>query len=44
MSRGSRHWATDPRYAEKLLRVYREHGFDEMDKAPAAEDREMRQI
>jgi flagellum-specific peptidoglycan hydrolase FlgJ len=27
------HWATDPRYAEKLLRVYREHGFDEMDKA-----------
>ena len=27
----ARHWATDPHYAEKLLRLYREHGFDQLD-------------
>ena len=27
----ARHWATDPHYAEKLLRIYREHGFDQLD-------------
>ena len=25
------HWATDPRYTEKLLRIYRDNGFDKMD-------------
>lgn len=29
----ARHWATDPHYAEKLLAVYREHGFDKLDRA-----------
>jgi len=27
----ARHWATDPRYAEKLLGIYRKHGFDQLD-------------
>lgn len=27
----ARHWATDPRYAEKLLGIYRQHGFDQLD-------------
>jgi flagellar protein FlgJ len=27
----ARHWATDPHYAEKLLRLYREHGFHQLD-------------
>ena len=27
----ARHWATDPHYAEKLLRLYREHGFGQLD-------------
>lgn len=27
----ARHWATDPHYAEKVLRLYREHGFDQLD-------------
>ena len=27
----ARHWATDPLYAEKLLRIYRKHGFDQLD-------------
>jgi len=27
----AQHWATDPRYAEKLLKVYRENGFDALD-------------
>ena len=26
----AKHWATDPQYAEKLMRVYRENGFGEM--------------
>jgi flagellum-specific peptidoglycan hydrolase FlgJ len=25
------HWATDPHYADKLLRVYRDHHLDELD-------------
>ena len=25
------HWATDPHYADKVLRVYREHGLDSLD-------------
>ncbi|HYX67779.1 MAG TPA: glucosaminidase domain-containing protein [Terriglobales bacterium] len=29
----AKHWATDPHYAEKLLAVYREHGFDKLDQA-----------
>ena len=28
----AKRWATDPRYAEKLLRVYRENGFDRLDR------------
>ena len=28
----AKHWATDPRYAEKVLRIYRENGFDSLDK------------
>ena len=28
----ARHWATDPRYAEKLLRIYRQRGFDRLDR------------
>ena len=27
----ARPWATDPHYAEKLLRLYREYGFDQLD-------------
>ena len=27
----ARHWATDPHYALKLLGLYREHGFDQLD-------------
>ena len=27
----ARHWATDPDYAEKLLRVYRAHGLNALD-------------
>ena len=27
----ARHWATDPHYAEKLLRLYREKGFHQLD-------------
>lgn len=26
-----KHWATDPRYAEKVLRIYAEKGFDRFD-------------
>jgi flagellum-specific peptidoglycan hydrolase FlgJ len=26
------HWATDPQYAEKLLRVYRDNHLDEFDR------------
>ncbi len=26
-----KHWATDPKYAEKLLAIYRENGFDALD-------------
>ncbi len=33
----AKHWATDPRYAEKLLALYREHGFDRLDKRPATD-------
>ncbi len=29
----AKHWATDPRYADKLLALYREHGFDQLDQA-----------
>ncbi|HXZ26408.1 MAG TPA: glucosaminidase domain-containing protein [Terriglobales bacterium] len=29
----ARHWATDPDYAQKLLTLYREHGFDKLDQA-----------
>jgi flagellum-specific peptidoglycan hydrolase FlgJ len=28
----AKHWATDPKYAEKLLVVYRAHHFDELDR------------
>lgn len=28
----AKHWATDPRYAEKLLSVYHSHGLDQIDK------------
>ena len=27
----AKHWATDPQYAEKLLRVYQENEFDRLD-------------
>ena len=27
----AKHWATDPQYAEKLLRVYRENGLERLD-------------
>ncbi len=27
----ARHWATDPQYAEKLLKVYRESGLEKLD-------------
>ena len=27
----AKHWATDPKYAEKLLRIYRENGFAKLD-------------
>ncbi len=27
----AKHWATDPKYAEKVMRIYRECGLDEMD-------------
>ena len=30
----ARHWATDSHYAEKLLRLYHEHGFDQLDQQP----------
>jgi flagellum-specific peptidoglycan hydrolase FlgJ len=26
-----KHWATDPKYAEKVLRIYTENGFDRFD-------------
>ena len=26
------HWATDPKYAEKLLATYRAHGLDALDR------------
>jgi flagellum-specific peptidoglycan hydrolase FlgJ len=29
----AQHWATDPGYAEKILRIYAEHGFDSLDRA-----------
>lgn len=32
----ARHWATDPGYAEKILSVYREHGFAALDQSPVA--------
>ncbi|MGH9509197.1 MAG: glycoside hydrolase family 73 protein [Terriglobales bacterium] len=28
----ARHWATDPKYAEKLLSLYRAHGLDALDR------------
>lgn len=27
----AKHWATDPKYAEKVLRIYRENGFEKWD-------------
>jgi flagellum-specific peptidoglycan hydrolase FlgJ len=27
-----RHWATDPKYAEKLLKIYRDHKLDRLNK------------
>ena len=27
----AKHWATDPRYADKLVQIYRENQFDSMD-------------
>ena len=33
----AKHWATDPRYAEKLLAIYRQHGFDRLDERPATD-------
>jgi hypothetical protein len=27
----AKHWATDPKYAEKVLKIYRENGFDRFD-------------
>jgi flagellum-specific peptidoglycan hydrolase FlgJ len=30
--RGLRPWATDPKYVEKLLALYRANGFDQLDK------------
>jgi len=27
----AKHWATDPGYAEKVLRIYRESGLDKLD-------------
>lgn len=27
----AKHWATDPHYAEKLLSIYHENGFDKLD-------------
>ena len=32
----ARHWATDPGYAEKVLYVYRAHGFDRLDESAGA--------
>jgi flagellum-specific peptidoglycan hydrolase FlgJ len=32
----AKHWATDPHYAEKLLRVYRENKFDRLDEGAGA--------
>lgn len=32
----AKHWATDPHYAEKLLRVYRENKFDRLDEKAGA--------
>jgi len=31
----ARHWATDPGYAEKVLYLYRAHGFDRLDHSSA---------
>lgn len=28
----AKHWATDPNYADKLLRIYRENNLDELDR------------
>lgn len=28
----ARHWATDPKYADKLLAIYRAHGLDALDR------------
>jgi flagellum-specific peptidoglycan hydrolase FlgJ len=33
----AKHWATDPKYEEKLLRVYLENGFDRLDGKAATE-------
>ena len=33
----AKHWATDPHYAEKLLAVYGEHGFDRLDEGLATD-------
>jgi flagellum-specific peptidoglycan hydrolase FlgJ len=30
-ARLAKHWATDPKYAEKLLRIYRDNGFEKLD-------------
>jgi flagellum-specific peptidoglycan hydrolase FlgJ len=30
----AKHWATDPEYAEKLMRVYRENGLDRVEEVP----------
>ncbi len=36
----ARHWATDPKYANKLLSVYHANHLDELDKKISAEDAE----
>ncbi len=33
----AKHWATDPDYGEKLLRVYRENGLDTLDRIQSSE-------
>lgn len=33
----AKHWATDPDYAEKLERIYRQNGFDKIDSAATSQ-------
>jgi flagellum-specific peptidoglycan hydrolase FlgJ len=40
----ARHWATDPRYADKLLSLYRSQGLYNLDKKISAEDAERQRI